>query len=208
MKQALAAITLAALAAALPLSAAAQTTTRSVTTTADGGMTYPWQRNFWGYAGVSAGGTSYQDLPCVGGFSCDDNSGTFRLFAGGKVNNIFGGEIAYVNFGKANAAGGDFEAHGINLSLLAGFPLGGIGSNSSIFGKIGTTYGRTKISGTIPAVQTGTENDWGLSYGIGAQFGINDRWAVRVDADRYRLQFVNSGKQDVDTLTVGVQYRF
>jgi OmpA-OmpF porin, OOP family len=174
------------------------------TTTASNEWAYPWQQRFWGYSGLAVGGGNY-NLTCVPGLACDEDTGAFKLFAGGRVNNVFGLEASYINLGKAQLAGGDMEAHGLNLSLVAGFPFG---NNSSVFGKLGTTYGRTKVSGTIPAVQTGTEDDWGLSYGIGAQFGLNDRWAVRLDADRYRFQFVSQGNRNIDTLTVGLQYRF
>ncbi len=164
----------------------------------------PWAASFWRYAGINVGRSDYKS-DCFPGFGCDRGAGTLKIYAGGKLYNAFGLEVGYVNMGKAQAGGGDIEAHGLNLSLTAGVPLG---ANSSIFGKVGTTYGRTKISGTVPAVQTGTDNDWGLSYGIGGQIGLTRQWALRVDADRYRFSFINQGRQDVDTLTIGVQYQF
>lgn len=206
MNPGLIAAAVATLGLACSVPAAAQRTDRTATsprgTFSD--VTYPWQSRFWGYTGLSVGGGNY-NLSCIPGLACDEDTGVVKLFAGGRFNNVIGFEAGYVNLGKAQFGGGDAEAHGLNLSLVAGFPLG---TNTSVFGKLGTTYGRTKVSGTVPAVQTGSEDDWGLSYGIGAQLGLTDRWAVRVDADRYRFQFLNSGRRNIDTLTVGVQYRF
>jgi opacity protein-like surface antigen len=204
MKAGLIAAAVAAAGLVLSAPAIAQQRTDTRTTATSTGTAYPWEQRFWGYTGLSVGGGNY-DLACIPGLACDEDTGVFKLFAGGRFNDMFGLEASYVNLGKAQFAGGDLEAHGLNFSLVAGVPLS---TNTSVFGKIGTTYGRTKLSGTVPAVQTGTEDDWGLSYGIGAQLGLNDRWAVRVDADRYRFQFVNSARRSVDTLTVGLQYRF
>jgi hypothetical protein len=163
----------------------------------------PYQQGFFGYTGLSLGRSNY-DVGC-GGVSCDENGNALKLFLGGKFNNAFGLELGYVNMGKADFAGGNLEAHGLNVSLVAGVP---VGANSSIFGKIGTTAGRTKVSGTIPAVQTGSEDGWGMSAGIGAQIGLTPTVAVRVDADRYRFKFIGGNTDNVDTLTVGLQYSF
>jgi OOP family OmpA-OmpF porin len=163
----------------------------------------PWQSGFWGYAGINAGRSNY-NAGC-GGTSCDVDANAGKFYFGGKFNNNVGMEVGYVNMGKADFAGGHLEAHGLNISLVAGVP---IGTNSSVFGKIGTTAGRTKVSGTIPAVQTGTDDGWGLSYGIGGQIGLTPQWALRLDADRYRYRFIGIGREDVDTLTVGLQYTF
>lgn len=201
MKSGLAAAILASASLAYAVPAAAQ---RSDTTRAGSEISYPWQQRFWGYAGINLGTANY-DFTCAAGFGCDDTAGTVKLFAGGRFNNVFGLEVGYVNFGKAEIAGGDMEAHGLNFSLVAGVP---IGANSSVFGKLGTTYGRSKVSGTVPAFRTGSEDDWGASFGVGAQIGLTDRWSLRVDADRYRFKFVDTDRRNIDTFTVGAQYRF
>jgi OmpA-OmpF porin, OOP family len=203
MKPLVLAAALAALSLSFSVPAAAQRTDGARPGSATQ-LTYPWQQQFWGYAGVSVGGASY-DINCFPGFTCDEDTGAIKLFAGGRFNNIFGLEVGYINLGKAQNAGGDLEAHGLNFSLVAGVP---IGTNTSVFGKLGTTYGRTKVSGTVPAVRTGTEDDWGLSFGIGAQLGFTERLALRLDADRYRFQFVDDNRRNIDTVTVGLQYRF
>lgn len=153
-----------------------------------------WLRS--AYAGVNVGRSSY-DFDCSG-FSCDRNADTAKLYVGGRFNENFGAEVGYVNLGQADLAGGHVEAEGLNVSLLAGVPLG---TSSSIFGKVGTTAGRTKAGDR-------TEDGWGLSYGIGGQIGLAPQWALRLDADRYRFKFPGDNNRDVDSFTVGVQYTF
>ena len=82
----LAALTTAAL-ASLSASALAQST--------DTGLRMPYQKDFWGtgHAGIEIG-RSKLDVDCPPGASCDDTANAFRAFAGGRFNNIFGGEIS------------------------------------------------------------------------------------------------------------------
>jgi opacity protein-like surface antigen len=89
---------------------------------------------------------------------------------------------------------------------VAGFPLP-VGQNTSIFGKLGTSYIRTNVSGGAAGLSTGRESGWGPRVGIGAQLGITQNWAVRLDADRYRVQFPGSN-QNIDTYMIGAQYSF
>ena len=46
------------------------------------------------------------------------------------------------------------------------------------------------------------------SVGVGAQVEMTKNWALRVDVDRYRPRYSGGlGRESVDTLTLGVQYR-
>ncbi len=167
------------------------------------GLRMPYQGGFWGYGGLNLGRSRY-DVNCAG-FSCDRDANTAKLYVGGRFNDWLGLELGWVDMGRTDFAGGHADGQGLNVSLLGGVP---VGQNSSLFAKLGTTAGHTRISGTAPAASSGTENGWGLSYGIGGQFGITQNWAVRLDADRYRFKFAGNDRRDIDTLTVGLQYTF
>lgn len=190
-----AAALLAVAGAGLPSLAAAQ---------AGSGISWPHQSGFWGHAGISLGRAELK-AGCPPGGHCDDTDQAWRIFGGGRFNDVFGGEIGYVDFGDYRRGGGDTEAQGLDLTLMAGVPFA---SNWSVFGKLGTVYSRTEVSGTGgPGFRTGKDNGWGPRVGIGLQAGITQNWAVRADLDRYRLQFAG-GDEDVDTLTIGAQYSF
>src|SRR5688572_32892008 len=68
------------------------------TRTDDTGWRMPYERGFWGHAGLSLG-RSELDIVCPAGTACDDTEQAFRAFAGGRFNNAIGAEIAYIKFG-------------------------------------------------------------------------------------------------------------
>ena len=171
--------------------------------TQERGWRMPYESGFWGHAGISAG-KSELDATCTPGLECDTDSAFLRAFAGGRFNNAVGLELGLVNFGKFTLNGGDTDGWGVDLALVAGFP---IGANSAVFGKLGTTYARMEVDTTAPGLPSGKERGFGPRFGIGAQVGLTETWALRADLDRYRLSFPG-GKEDVDTLTLGVQYTF
>jgi opacity protein-like surface antigen len=157
----------------------------------------------YGYVGLSLGQSEY-DLNCTAGFNCDDGDFAGKLYTGGKFNNMFGVELAYVNLGKAEANGGSVQAQLANVSLVGNLP---VAEQLSVYGKVGAFYGFTDVDTTAPGVATGEENDFGWSYGLGVQFDINRNWAVTGDWDHYRVDFVDRD-DDVQLWSVGVLYKF
>lgn len=189
-----------ALSAGFIAPAYAQTTTTTTTDT----WRMPYERGFWGHAGVSFGQSKLDDVNCAPGFGCDDKDQAFKLYAGGRFSNIFGLEVGLLNFGKFSANGGEADGWGADAALIAGIP---IGSNSAIFGKLGVIYGRTEINAAVPGVTTGKERGFGGRWGAGAQVGLTPQWALRADYDRYRMPFPGDHR-DIETAMVGVQYTF
>ena len=161
----------------------------------------PYERGFWGHAGVSAG-PSRLKADCPAGTSCDDKDYMFRAYAGGRFNNTIGLELGVLNLGKYQRGGGDTDGWGADLALIAGFP---IGANSAIFGKVGAIYARTEVDGT--GLDTGKERGFGARFGVGGQLGLTKEWALRADLDRYKLP-LPGGKENLDTVMFGVQYTF
>jgi hypothetical protein len=163
----------------------------------------PHERGFWGHAGFSFG-QSKLDINCPAGFGCDDKDQFWKLYAGGRFNNAIGLEVGVMNFGKFSAGGGETDGWGADAALVAGIP---IGANSSVFGKAGLVYARMETSGTAPGFQTGKERGFGFRWGVGAQLGLTKQFALRADFDRYRVPLVGD-HEDVEALTLGVQYTF
>lgn len=193
-------LTIAALgAAALALPAQAQTTRD-----ADTGWRMPYERGFWGHAGLSLG-RSELDIACPAGAACDDTEQAFRAFVGGRFNNVLGGELAYIKFGDFTRGGGETDVEGVDLALLAGIPFA---NNWSVFGKVGGIYSQVDVTGTAPGLATGAENGWGPRLGVGLQMGLTENWALRADYDRYRIKVPGGGRENVDTLLIGAQYTF
>ena len=182
-----------------------QPATTQTTTTTDT-WTMPYERGFWGHAGISFGQSKLDDVSCAPGFGCDDKDQAFKVYAGGRFNNIFGLEVGALNIGKFSANGGEADGWGADVALIAGIP---IGANSAIFGKLGVIYSRTELSAdpAVTGVSTGKERGWGARYGVGGQLGLTKQWALRADYDRYDVAFPGDHR-DLETVMLGVQYTF
>jgi len=203
MKTALLPVVAVLAAAVAPAFAQSTTTTTSSTTTTDT-WRMPYERGFWGHAGVSFGQSSL-DIDCPGGVSCDDKDQFLKAYAGGRFNNAVGLEVGVMNFGKFPIGTGEIDGWGADASLVAGFP---IGANSSVFGKLGVVYARMEVAGTgFPAGVAGKERGFGMRYGLGAQVGLTKEWALRADWDRYRVP-LPADHENLDAFTLGVQYTF
>ncbi|MFN9470268.1 outer membrane beta-barrel protein [Acidovorax sp.] len=160
-----------------------------------------------GYFGLSGGRSNY-DLnagPAGTGLGFDDSDSAWKLSTGGYFHPNAGVELSYLNAGKAHRLGGTTKAQGVNLSLIGRAPLN---EQFDLFGKVGTTYGRTRTSGFSGlGVNTGKDSGFGLSYGLGARWNFNQQWAAVVEWERHKFHFAddNSG---VKMTTLGVQYKY
>lgn len=168
----------------------------------------PWRGDFWGYVGASAGESKF-NTECRNGvtrfFDCNRRDTGYKVYAGGRVNEVLGLEVGYTDFGRIRASGGDTNAWAIPITLTAGTPLG---SRFGIFGKVGGLYGRTDVTADPDTLfDTGHKNGWGFTYGAGMTFAITPSLQLRADVDRYKLDFVG-GRKDVDMVSAGLQLRF
>jgi OmpA-OmpF porin, OOP family len=164
----------------------------------------PWQDNFWGYAGASAGESKFRNA-CSSLFDCDRKDAAWKIHGGGNFNNLIGLEVGYTDFGRMRSFGGDTEARAANISFTAGIPFG---ERFAVFGKGGAVYGRTEVSASPTTfVSTGEKSGWGTTWGAGASYAFTRNLQVRVDWDRYKLDFAG-GDRDVDLLSAGLQFRF
>ena len=186
----------------------------------------PMFRDWNGYVGASVGQSHYRTdfssalhleiAPPEGGagdrivrrraaFGCDRKDTAFKVYGGGRIYDMIGFELGYTDFGKIQASGGDTEAWAGGLSLVAALP---IGDRFAVFAKGGGVYGKTDVRASAESlVQTGHKTGWGTTYGVGAALGVTRTVQVRVDWDRYNLDFAG-GSRDIDMVSAGVQMRF
>ena len=105
----------------------------------------------------------------------------------------------------------NFDDTGTAFKIYAGGyinPNFGVEFGYLNFGKVGTTYARTRTNGySNLGVQTGKDNGFGLSYGLGARWAFNTQWAAVLEWERHRLHFAD-GKANTNMTTLGVQYRY
>ena len=194
-----------AIAACTVAGAHAQTSSTQPSSTERRSSVLPYTQD--GYIGLSGGRSAYSlnGGPSGLGLAYDDSDSAYKLYAGGFFHPNVGVELGYLNAGTARRLGGETKAHGFNLSLVGRAPLT---EQFAVFGKIGTTYGRTRTSGlAATGVELGKENGFGLSYGLGARWAFTPQWAAVVEWERHKFKFSDGGDH-VNLTTVGVQYRF
>jgi opacity protein-like surface antigen len=115
-------------------------------------------------------------------------------------------EIGYTDFGTVNRSGGNTNADGINISLIGKMPL-----NPSIhlLGKIGTTYSRTEVTADpASGIASGSENGFGLSYGLGVEYAFNPKWSTVLQYESHEMNFAGDRSDRVGNTSLGVRYRF
>lgn len=163
----------------------------------------PYTNN--GYVGLNVGRSRFSNA-CGGlGFACDRSDTSAHIYLGGYFSPYFGAEIGYLDLGSVNRAGGRTDADGINLSLVGRVPLS---QNFSIYGKLGTTYGRTRVSSAAgTGIVSGKETGWGAAYALGLSWDIDRNWSALLEFDDTRFRFANT-HDNVRTTSLGLKYSF
>ncbi len=150
----------------------------------------------------------------------NDSQGTgFKLFAGYQFNRYFAVEGGYFNLGDVGysastvptgTANGSMAIQGLNIDAVGILP---ITQRFSAFGRVGVTYinAHDTFSGTgaytAPTSHV-SQREANYKYGVGLQYALTQRFAVRTEAERYRIKDAIGNTGDVDLISVGLVYRF
>ncbi len=159
-----------------------------------------------GYVGLNVGKSDFSVGNGNGFFSSERKDTAYGIYGGSYVTSYFGAELGYTDFGKIARAGGKTKAQGFNFSLIGRLPLS---PQFNLLGKIGTTYGRTDVSSALSSgVTAGSDNGFGLSYGVGAEYAFTPMVSGVVQYDEHRLKFAGGGRDRVGAATAGVRFKF
>ena len=149
----------------------------------------------------------------------DDRSTGFKVFGGYQLNKNFAVEGGYFDLGNfgysattvpAGTLNGNIKLRGLNLDLVGIVPFS---EKFSAFGRVGLNYAqaRDSFSGTGAVNVTNPnprKNDTNYKFGVGLQYAFTDALAMRVEAERYRINDAVGNKGDVDLVSLGLIYRF
>jgi len=197
-KSRLIAASLLAVAASFTLAGVAQAQSTSASST-------PSYRAGGAYFDLNAGQSDFS-LDNVGPWGSDDGDTAYSVHIGSYFNDNFGAELGYTDFGSIQRAGGSTKARGINLSLVGKFPLS---PSFNLLGKIGVTYSDTDTSANpLSGAATGSENGYGLSYGVGAEYVFTPKWSALLQYESHDIKFAGDNNQRVGVLTLGARYSF
>ena len=158
------------------------------------------------YLGLNFGQSAFRLNSGTGGFPSQERKNSYNLYGGAYFSKYFGAQVGYSDFDGINRAGGSTYDSGVTLSLVGRLP---VASSFNLLGRVGTTYSRTDVSsnpasGIIP----GKENSWGLSYGVGAEYVFSSNWSGVLQYDEYRMKFAGTGRDKVNSTSLGVLYTF
>ncbi len=198
---------LACLAIAVALPAAAQDAGSGLRADRGSGATGLWrpepgQRT----VGLSLGQSSYR-IGCGGGaFACDDSDRSVHAYLRSMHSERWGAELGLVDMGRMDRGGGSTRAQGINLSLVGNAPMG---HGFNLYGKLGTTYGRTRVSSDAASpVVGGRESGFGLAYGAGVSYDFTPRLSAVLAWDSHDFNFPGGEREPVRATSLGLQYRY
>lgn len=151
-------------------------------------------------------------------YNDDEQDLGYKLFGGYQFNKNFALEGGYFNLGKFDYSlstpngtlNGDIKVMGINLDAVAILP---ITEDFSAFARIGANYAQAKDSfattGTISILDNSPkENDLNYKFGAGLQYALTKALALRLEAERYRINDAVGNDGDIDFFSIGLIYKF
>ena len=153
--------------------------------------------------------------------SDDDRDSGHKIFGGYKFNRNFALEGGYFDLGKFGYAAtttipapgtlrGDMRLNGLNLDAVGTIP---ITERFAAFGRVGLNYAQARDSfaatGPYSVVNPNpTKRELNYKVGLGLQYDFTPSLAMRLEAERYRINDAVGSKGDVDLVSVGLIYRF
>jgi len=183
------------------------------------------------YFGVNGGGTMAtidnariaRELLAQGltatSFSNRERDSGYKLYGGYQLNRNFALEAGYFDLGKfgftstttpAGTFTGDIKLRGINLDLVGSLPLT---EKFSAFVRIGANYAEAQDSfsgtGAVRVINPNpSSRETNYKAGLGLQYALSEPLALRLEAERYRVNDAVGNNGHVDLVSLGLVYRF
>jgi len=156
---------------------------------------------------LSVGKSTY-NTSCgnVAGLSCSRGTTSYSLTAGNMITENLGVELSAMNFGNTDRAGGSVSARGLNLAAVARVPMG---DTFALEGKVGPTFGVTKVS--VPAMSglaSGKQHGLGLGFGVALDVNFPRGLFGSVGWEQHDFKFAGQGRSAVSNVTLALGYRF
>ena len=147
------------------------------------------------YLGGSLGSTNFPGS--INGITTNGAEAGGKVFGGYQFTPNFALEGGAAEFGRQSNSTGRVSAHGLFLDAVGIAPLN---DKWSLLGRLGVT--RVDFNTT-----SGNSNGNGIKVGLGAQYDLTNRIAVRAEWERYRPS-VFGQKPDLDLYSVGLRVGF
>jgi OOP family OmpA-OmpF porin len=149
----------------------------------------------------------------------DDRDNGYKLFAGYQLNDNFALEAGYFDLGQfgSRAIKGDVGAlktrtktKGFNIDLVGSLPMT---EKLSAFARAGAHYSEAKdrFQGSDDVIVTDRhrrERDVDMKWGGGLQYDFTQKFAMRLEAERYAINDVIGSNGKISMYSLGALYRF
>lgn len=149
----------------------------------------------------------------------DNNDTGYKLYGGYQFGPHFSLEGGYFDLGRfgfnatttpAGTLHGDIRLKGLNMDLVGRLPFT---ERFSAIGRAGLTYvdASDRFNGTgavAVADPSPSKREGGYKVGLGLQYELTRALALRLEAERYRINDAVGSRGDVDLVTVGLLFRF
>lgn len=149
----------------------------------------------------------------------DERDAGFKIFGGYRFNRYFALEGGYFDLGKfgftantlpAGTLSGRIKVKGVNLDLVGFIPFT---EEFAAFGRVGANYAEAKDSfaatGLVNVLDPNhRERDTNYKFGGGLQYAFTPSFAMRAEAERYRINDAVGNDGDIDLYTLGVVFGF
>jgi opacity protein-like surface antigen len=156
------------------------------------------------YLGLNIGRGQLDTSCAATALVCENKDRPATLYAGTMFSSHWGAEFAYVDTGPFWRGAAESRAQGLNLSVVGRYR---VAPSLGVFGKLGTTYGRTDTSMMGNAAASGPDQGFGLSFGGGVSYEITPRLSATLEWDSRELRFAN-GREPVRSTSLGLQWRY
>ena len=164
-----------------------------------------------GGLGQATAKSACDDLAGLPGVSCDDTATSIKGFFGYQVNPHLALEAAVTGFGEVKAKGPQGTAK-LSSAAIEGVLVGSLplGSGISLYGKVGVYFAHTEADvNTTTEVDTFTDNNSDLTYGLGGRMDFSPNWAGRAEWQQYKsVGGSETVETDVNVFNVAVMYKF
>lgn len=131
------------------------------------------------YVGGGGGQSAWRPGCSASVADCDDTNVSVHVFAGYQWTRILATEVAFTNYGKATGSNFEVKGRGWEASALLSWPLV---TQVSALGRLGIYRGVVKGGGSIANT---SEENYGVTYGFGAQLDVTQNFAARVEFQAY-----------------------
>ncbi|PWF47979.1 OmpA family protein [Massilia glaciei] len=145
-----------------------------------------------------------------------------KLYLGKQLGRNFAVEGGYFQLGHhythmnatapVSGLNSDTVFRGFNMDLLAQMPLS---QRFSVYGRLGVHYSEYKARNSGSSVLVGraggrevSERSLNPKVGLGLEYKFTEAWAMRVEAERYRVDKTVGLGKDVDLYSVNLIYKF